>query len=71
MTTEKTLKIRHKLSYGRNLYSPINDEAKEILALISPYRKSFTIDQIERVKALGYTVEILPMHVPGVTNEKP
>lgn len=68
---KQILKVRHKSSYGRNLYTPENQEARAILALISPRRKTFTAEQVAKAEELGYTIEILPMIVPGVNHEKP
>lgn len=61
---QKQLIVRHSLTYGRHLYVPVNEEARNLLAFVTPKgikRKSFTTEQLEKAKELGYTVEILPM----------
>lgn len=57
------LTVRHYTTYGRHLYAPESDTAKEFLRIIGPKKKCFTHEQIQQAKALGYEVEILPMIV--------
>lgn len=56
------MKFEYRPSYGRQLFYPVDDEARELLAIFQKYPgvpKSFTETQLRVLAHFGVVVEIV------------
>jgi len=54
-----TVQVRELQAYGRTLYAPTNDVAREFSKLCTG-RDNFSRDDLTSIEKLGFTVQLLP-----------
>jgi len=54
-----TVQVREIQAYGRTLYKPANDVAREFSKLCTG-RANFSSDDLTSIEKLGFTIQLLP-----------
>jgi hypothetical protein len=54
-----TVQVRELQAYGRTLYTPTNDVAREFSKLCTG-RANFSRDDLTSIEKLGFTIQLLP-----------
>ena len=60
-----TVQVRELQAYGRTLYKPANDTAREFSKLCTG-RDNFSSDDLTSIEKLGFTIEVLAAQWRGV-----